>query len=338
MDSHIKISAVIATFNRRESLFRLLKSLDKQDFKIKEVIIVDASDKKIENSELNQIFPKLHLRYFTSKPSVCAQRNIGIKKTTGTHIFICDDDMELPENYISFLAHYLSHNPNVGAVSGTILQKDKNDQWSKHFDRASALSLLWSFVFLTSVWMDLSFLKETGVKFLILKLLKKYYSKKGNSITAAGWPLLTNYNSPVFTTEIYGLGASLIRQDWLKNNLYDEKLDQFGIGDNYGVAINFPAEQAIHVLAEVSAFHYKTEQNRLEYSEIYFRRIMALHYFLDSNKRFTKWNKLSFLWSLIGNFLLFSNQNKMEMAKKTKDAMFTILAGKNPILNKFEKK
>lgn len=52
----IKISAVIATRNRKDSLYRTLRAILNQTYKLEEVIIVDSSDEKLEEAELRNTF------------------------------------------------------------------------------------------------------------------------------------------------------------------------------------------------------------------------------------------------------------------------------------------
>ena len=77
----IKISAVIATRNRKDSLYRTLQALSNQTCKLQEVIIVDSSDNKLNEADLLKTFSDLNIKYITSVPSVCIQRNIGIRKS-----------------------------------------------------------------------------------------------------------------------------------------------------------------------------------------------------------------------------------------------------------------
>jgi glycosyltransferase involved in cell wall biosynthesis len=110
----IKISAVIATRNRKDSLYRTLRALSNQTYKLQEVIIVDSSDEKLVDAELSTTFDGLNIKYFTSEPSVCVQRNIGIRQSTSDYIFICDDVSE-PE-YVLALSNYIENNSSVCCV------------------------------------------------------------------------------------------------------------------------------------------------------------------------------------------------------------------------------
>jgi hypothetical protein len=134
----------------------------------------------------------------------------------------------------------------------------------------------------------------------------------------------------VFQTAVYSLGTCMVRRNVLLESLYDEVLDPSGIGDNYGVAVGFPGDHPIHVLTTLNAYHHRSIVNRLEKPLSYFRRILALHYFIKKSECFPKSMAAWFQWSLIGNWMYFFFKGKTEMRKATSNAIRLILSGKNP--------
>jgi hypothetical protein len=64
--------------------------------------------------------------------------------------------------------------------------------------------------------------------------------RKGNHISKAGWPVISDFSGDYFKTPLYSLGASLVRRDWLLRSPFDEVLDRHGIGEHYGVIAGFP--------------------------------------------------------------------------------------------------
>src|SRR5690606_21956500 len=97
---------------------------------------------------------------------------------------------------------------------------------------------LWKYIFGLSVWGAI----KCGPAWL-----KRCYNRKGNHITKAGWPVITQMSGEFYITPVYTLGASLVKRDWLLQSPFDEVLDRNGIGDNYGVAMGFP-EMGIHIV------------------------------------------------------------------------------------------
>src|SRR6187402_1958290 len=141
----MQISVVIPTVDRKMRLLSLLVSLDRSTHPIHEVIIVDSGNDRLTPDEYSSIknFPIYHI---PSESSVCIQRNIGIKLARSEWIFLCDDDIEIPADYLQKLSSYININPGTGAISGLWLQKDGN-AWTASYPETSAKQLLWKYTF-----------------------------------------------------------------------------------------------------------------------------------------------------------------------------------------------
>jgi len=319
----IIISIVIPTCDRKESLLRLLNSLTKSIYPIHEVLIIDSGNNSVLPDEL-KMFDKLQIRYLRSERSVCIQRNLGIRHATTPWIFLCDDDLEVPGEYLFRLANHIKSNGKVGAVSGRVLQWD-NEKWDEQYPITSSSRLLWNYIFQLSMWGEI----KCNSANQIITIVKQYYVRKGNHISKAGWPVVTDFTGDYFRTPIYGLGASLVKKEWLLNSPYDEVLDANGIGDNYGVAVGFPVE-GIHVLKNAFVYHHRETINRPMDSNRYLRRVLALHYFIKSrpslNHIWTGW----FLWSLIGNLIPNILSRKKQIVHAILKSAYNIILGKNP--------
>lgn len=125
MENIKTVSVVIPTRNRLDSLNRTLAAIQNQTFVPKEIIIVDSSDFPLQKNQLISNFLNCDLQIIHSKPSVCEQRNIGIKKSTSDYIFLCDDDIEISKNYLENLVIYLNANSSSSIVSGLVFEKKK---------------------------------------------------------------------------------------------------------------------------------------------------------------------------------------------------------------------
>ena len=324
------ISVVIPTRNRQESLLRLLGSLNQQAYPFREIIIVDSSDEPIDICTLKQHFPTLTICLLRSDPSVCVQRNIGIRKATSSHIFLCDDDLEFPQHYVSHLTEFLKMYPEVGVVTGRLVEPDMKQNTEDSFRIISFVQLLWNFIFQLTVWADLDKTHTQMLSRLPFRLLRKYYKSKHNTFSLAGWPLVTEVQVPYFRTAIYSLGGAIIRRQWLLDSPYDEILDPHGIGDNYGVALDFPEDLPIAVLMDTYVMHSKSNINRLAPQITYFRRLLALDYFMTKSKKFSLVNRGFLIWSLIGNLLAQSAGFNTRKAWATIKAAYLIATGRNP--------
>jgi glycosyltransferase involved in cell wall biosynthesis len=318
----MQISAVIPTCDRKAALLVLLDSLNRSSHPPFEVIIVDSGDEKPTPEDYEK-FTRLSIQYIHSERSVCVQRNLGIRKATGSHIFLCDDDMELTTSYLKKLTDHLAAHPEAGAVSGLVLQKEKG-VWQASYPIRKGSELIRKFIFQLSIWGEIE-CRDT----LLLKRIKDYYRRKGNHISKAGWPVITAFSGDYFISPVYGLGASLVKKEWLLLSPYEEVLDRNGIGDNYGVAMGFPIP-GIHVLTDAFVYHHQESANRPNQPLLYLRRVLALDYFIRSKRSLQHIKKRWLLWSLTGNFLMALLARNGSMIRSTFTGLRTVAFGQNP--------
>lgn len=324
----MKISVVIPTRNRIESLSILVRSLEKSTYPITELIIVDASDNPIKRNFLQEFKDaNFCIRYFISEPSVCKQRNLGISRAISDWVFICDDDIEIQPDYLEKLVKHQNSHPDLGVVCGRVLQL-QNGQWLDKYNLNSKKELIFKFIFQLGIWGNIN-IKTND--FLIRRILR-YYKLKGNHISKAGWPVLISFGDEYFDTPIFGLGASLIRKQWLLNNPFDENLDNYGIGDNYELSLKL-TPSGIRVVNSASVYHHKSDQNRQKEPTVYYKRVLALDYIIKlekNNPQLLHVRKLWLIWSLMGNLLLWLRQNNLEMVRCSFKIIRSVIFLSNP--------
>lgn len=166
-------------------------------------------------------------------------------------------------------------------------------------------------------------------KHFISRKIIAYYKKKGNHIAKSGWPVITDFSGESFIVPVFGLGASIIRKEWLLHSPYDEILDRYGIGDNYGVAAGFPVNE-IHILNSAFVYHHQEATNRMDGRLRYYRRTLALAYFMKTKPSLSFTKKCCLLWSLSGNFLLYLFTWNIPMVKTTFKTLIAIAFRENP--------
>ena len=319
----IPISVVIPTCNRKARLTSLLQQLNASVYPFKEVIVVDSGEERLAEKEYS-CYKNLHIHYLESEKSVCLQRNTGIQKAVSDWIFLCDDDIEVPVDYISKLVAHIRSHKEAGAVSGIVLQKE-GEEWTGKYPVTSAKSLVWNYFFQLGCWGEISC---TGNNFLV-KRIRAYYQKKGNHLSKAGWPVLVNFEGSFIMTPVYGLGASVVKKEWLLQSPYDEVLDRHGIGDNYGVAMGFPVT-GIHVVTGAFVYHHQEPVNRLQRSLQYYRRTLALGYFIKTKPALKHIKLYRLAWSLTGNLLGFIKSGNRIMIKAAFKSIIKIVLNRNP--------
>lgn len=316
------ISVVVPTCNRKDRLMSLLGNLDNSLLPVKEVIVVDSGEDLLSEAEL-AAYKQLAIRYLRSEKSVCIQRNTGIRAATSSWIFLCDDDVKVPVDYLQKITAHIHQHPKAGAVSGLFLQKE-NDVWKGEYSITSSRGLIWHYVFGLSMWG-----KITCPDNFFTRPIKRHYAKKGNHLSKAGWPVITNMSGEYTSVPVYTLGASVVKKEWLLQSPYDEVLDPHGIGDNYGVAIGFPPE-GIHIVPAAFVYHHHEPANRLKKPLQYYRRVLALEYFISTKQVPSHIKKSWFLWSLTGSLLAFIVARNSSMIKSAFKAIRIIVPGRNP--------
>jgi glycosyltransferase involved in cell wall biosynthesis len=320
------VSVVIPTCNRRERLLSLLGDLGRSIHPIREIVVVDSSDEKLQPGDYANRTPAPVHYVVSERKSVCVQRNAGIRRASGDWIFLCDDDIEVPPDYLASLADHVDRHPEAGAVSGLCLEKDATG-WKSEFPVTSARALLWRYVFQLGVW---GAIQPHGP---LIDRVADAYRRRGNHLSRAGFPVLVDFSGPYFRTPIYALGAAVVRRDWLLDSPYDERLDPHGMGDNYGVALGFP-EEGIHVSTGASVRHHREAKGRLVDAEAYAHRLLALHYFIRSHDELARMNvrERFFLWSLLGQAVFHAGKRNRPFAAAAASTFFTVIRGRNPLL------
>jgi hypothetical protein len=84
------------------------------------------------------------------------------------------------------------------------------------------------------------------------------------------------------------------------------------------------------VLTELSVFHHSDKENRLDRSIAYYRRVLALHYFLKKSYKFNFFNTLWLLWSLTGSLILFLKKHQFRLFRAALKSILTIVTFNNP--------
>ena len=333
----LTVSVVIPTRNRPASLRRLLTALTAQVRHPEEIIIADASDVPVDGSALALAYPRLKLSWFHMMPSLCAQRNRAIRKATGSHVLLCDDDIEPGPLYLKRLVDYIEAHPEAGAVSGLVCDPGDIAAHNGGFRPPSFRYLLYSFVFQLGVVGDLAAVQAPRVFAPVLALLRHWYRRRGNTWSLAGWPLVTQIRRPVVHASLGMLGAALVRRTWLLQSPYDERLDArdpHAVGDNYGVALGFPGVEPIALLTDLPVGHHRALENRPDHPTVHNQGLLALHYFMRRSARFSTANVVWLGWSLIGIALRCLRNGEIDLAWASVRALAVIVTQRNPLLVK----
>jgi glycosyltransferase involved in cell wall biosynthesis len=92
-----KVSIIVPTYNSAKTLDNCLCSIVEQNYNNIELIVVD----NYSNDDTKEIAYKYTDKVFNRKPERSAQRNYGIKKSTGDYVLFVDSDMILSCDVVS---------------------------------------------------------------------------------------------------------------------------------------------------------------------------------------------------------------------------------------------
>jgi glycosyltransferase involved in cell wall biosynthesis len=129
-----KISVIMATYNRCESLKDTLVSLVKQEYDVSfdyEIIVVDNNSndntKKVAYGFMNLFNGKLKYLFEAKQGQVFAL-NKGIREAQGEIIAFIDDDVILHKAWLKNINKYFDSYPEIAGIGGKILPKFKYKQ------------------------------------------------------------------------------------------------------------------------------------------------------------------------------------------------------------------
>lgn len=123
----IRISIVIATYNRAPNLVRTLESLTRQTLGASEwEAVVVNNNSSDDTSELFARFaaahPGLNLRMEEEKnQGLSHARNRGIAGSSGEYIAIIDDDEEVNDDFVRTYVDFFDTHPDAAAAGGKVI-------------------------------------------------------------------------------------------------------------------------------------------------------------------------------------------------------------------------
>lgn len=130
----MKISLVIPVYNRPEEIVELLQSVERQNDKDFEVIVVEDGSTRTCKEEIQPFADKFALTYYFKENSGPGQsRNYGAQYATGDYIIVLDSDCILPDDYLTVVRRSLEQEhidafggPDRANPSFTVTQKAIN--------------------------------------------------------------------------------------------------------------------------------------------------------------------------------------------------------------------
>ncbi len=128
--NHPRISIVIPTYNRREKLNLLLRSIVSSSPEDEyEVIVVDDSPTRtiIDEDTKQSLGLRLHLVRNPTRSFISKAKNLGFRCAHGDYVFFIDDDNVLPKGTIETLSSKLDHDPHIGALMPAVYYEKRRE-------------------------------------------------------------------------------------------------------------------------------------------------------------------------------------------------------------------
>lgn len=293
-------SLIICTYNRSESLKRLLDSVMMQSSYPYEILIIDASTNEKTALLLNNNEYKC-LSYFKVEEKdrgLTRQRNYGIDRSNENSHILCflDDDIVLHANYFENLISTFTLHPDAIGVGGAIV----NDGVWKKRDLAAPKIF------------EKYYYKEWERKLGSRNVLRKRLGLLSNKLPGV-MPAFSNGFSIGFyppTGEIHNVeyfmgGVSAYRKDLFDNVRFSEYFEGYGLYEDMEFCLRASQLGALYLNTGALVKHLHEESGRpdhFKYGKMVVENgyvVWKLKYPLSSSKNIFKWHAIILLLALI---------------------------------------
>ncbi len=136
----LKIDFILCTRNRPNAIRMLVNSIGNlENMEIVKVTVVDASDSPLNVSDFD--FPnQAQLNVLQTKPGLPSQRNFGLANTDNPIIVFLDDDVILPQNFISETLKAFSEDAQLAGLGYNIggIRYQNSGKFVSNFIRLNA--------------------------------------------------------------------------------------------------------------------------------------------------------------------------------------------------------
>jgi GT2 family glycosyltransferase len=127
----MSISIVIPTYNRKEKLLRLIRSLLESTYPVEQSDIIVVNDRSSDGTAdaVRRSFPDVNLINNEEEGFISRSRNIGIKASSGKYVLLIDDDNVVDRNLVKELVTTFvnDHTGSIGIVAPIMCYLDKPD-------------------------------------------------------------------------------------------------------------------------------------------------------------------------------------------------------------------
>src|SRR6516165_621027 len=118
------VSVTIVTWNSGQYLAECFASLEQQDYRELEVIIVDNASSDEMRALLGQVASRWRVIYNDHNVGFAAGQNQAIRASVGEWVLCLNPDVVLSPDFISRLVAAGEEHPGAGSVCGKLLRWD----------------------------------------------------------------------------------------------------------------------------------------------------------------------------------------------------------------------
>lgn len=271
------ITVVIVTYKRHSEILSCLAALEKQTYPITEVIVVDNAPTSPEGY-LRELISTLsfsfQIRYVANKiNSLTLARNIAVSMVTTEYCCLVDDDVILPENYLTVILNGLKQFPNAVGAHGKLIRKKT------------------------------SWLKNSYAKLFFLFYLSNSDCRVLKSIYVS-YPQYYKLSSPLECQWVSG-SNQVYRTDVIKNIKWDEKMIKYSDGEDvdHSYRIYKSGVGKLYLFPTLEVQHTQSKIGRASGFESTLMRETYMYYLKHKLIDPSLVSSLLFLWSRLGEFL-----------------------------------
>jgi len=228
------IAFVLPTKDRPDEIRTMLRSLEAQDARPAQVIVVDSSAEP--SASLPGEFPSLPIEFvrFEGKPSAAAQRNEGASRVSPTLDLICffDDDQVLLDGALGAMLRFWSEaSPDVaGAGFNLVNEIDTRPALVKRSRLAEWLGL---------------------------------YSRTPGAVAPSGWQALPGVVEHDLDVEWLTTGAVIWRREVLDHIRFDEFFDGYSYLEDLDFSYSVSREHRLVLVAAAHVHHFPSKRGRM---------------------------------------------------------------------------
>lgn len=133
-----QISLIIPAYNAGKTLYRCIESVENSSYPARLIRIIVADNQSTDNTvaefrRAQQAFSDLRMQWLNTSRGKAQALNAAIYNSSGTYVINIDSDGALQEDAIMNIISQLESNPEVDALTGTILTQHQLIKQQHHF-------------------------------------------------------------------------------------------------------------------------------------------------------------------------------------------------------------